>query len=355
VPENLYKRGKVWWGRVQLDKRDLRKSLRTANKTKARKRLDDWQDELEHARYYGSNRMLWGDAVGRYCLEVMPGAIKPSTQKRYLVSFGAVKASLDGKFIDAIGRKEIAALVSARKRDKVTNATIARDLTAVSRVLSSAIGWGVAEHNAALEYDRSLVRERRDPIDLPTPEEIAHAYGKAPSFAGLLMLAAQTGMRQGELLSLTWRQVELNRKVINVGRSKTDLPRAIPLEGPLLSKAHGTLAGTPRHATCPLVFWHGDGQPWRNFSANFRAWRRREGVRFRFHDLRHFFAVEYLRQGGYIYDLQGILGHASIKTTEVYLKYLTPEQKQRAMRVGGTHAGTEIGGFRDSPPEETGV
>lgn len=299
--------------------------------------------------------MLWGDAVGRYILEVMPGAIKPSTQKRYMVSFTAVKASLDGKFIDALGRKDIAALVSARKRDKVTNATIIRDLTAVSRVMASAIGWGVAEHNAALEYDRSLVRERRDPIDLPTAQEIAHAYGKMPSFARMLMLAAQTGMRQGELLGLTWRQVELNRKVINVGRSKTDMPRAIPLEGPLLDEAHGTLAGTPRHATSPLVFWHGDGEAYRNFAANFREWRRRNKVRFRFHDLRHFFAVEYLRRGGYIYDLQGILGHASIKTTEGYLKYLTPEQKQRAMRTGGTHPGTGVDGFSPVPPEGTSV
>ncbi len=355
MSENLYRRGKIWWGRVQLDKRDLRKSLRTTDKAKARKRRDDWQDELDHARYYGSNRMLWGDAVGRYCLEVMPGAIKESTAKRYLVSFRAVASSLDGKFVDAIGRKDIAAVVSARKRDKVTNASIARDLTAVSRVLASAIGWGVAEHNAALEYDRSLVRERRDPIDLPTPEEVAHAYGKMPSFAHMLLLAAQTGMRQGELLGLTWRQVELNRGVINLSRTKTDAARAIPLEGPLLGKALGTLTGTPRHATSPLVFWHGDGKAYLNFAANFREWRRRNKVRFRFHDLRHFFAVEYLRQGGYIYDLQGILGHASIKTTEGYLKYLTPDQKQRAMRTGGTHPGTGVGGFSPVPPDGTSV
>lgn len=346
MPENLYKRGRVWWGRIQFGNKDLRKSLRTDRKTEAVKRLGVWREELDHARYYGQHRMLWGDAVGRYCLEVMPGAIKPSTAQRYIVSFGAVKASLDGKFVDAIGRKEIAALVSARKRDKVTNATIARDLTAVSRVLASAIGWGVAEHNAALEYDRSLVRERRDPIDLPTAEEVKRAVESAKSFGQVILLAAQTGMRQSELLTLTWRQVELNRRVINVGRSKTDQPRAIPLDGPLLGEAHGTLSGTVRHATCPLVFWHGDGQPWRNFAANFKAWRDREGIRFRFHDLRHFFAVEYLRRGGYIYDLQGILGHASIKTTEVYLAFLTPEQKQHAMRLGVTKAGTEIDGFR---------
>lgn len=355
MAENLYRRGKVYWGRVQLAKQELRKSLRTTRKAAAVKRLGEWKDELEHARYYGHTRTTWGEAVGRYCQEVMPGALKPSTAKRYLVSFGAVKESLDGKYVDAIGRKDIAALVSARKRDKVTNATIGRDLTAVSRVLASAIGWGVAEHNAALEYDRSLVRERRDPIDLPTPEEVARAFKAAPSFARLILVASLTGMRQGELLSLTWRQVDHNRKVVNVGRSKTDLPRAIPLEGPLLSEAFRTLTGTPRHKTSPLVFWHGDGKSYANFSANFRAWRERNSIRFRFHDLRHYFAVMYLRGGGYIYDLQAILGHVSIKTTEGYLKYLTPEEKQRAIKPAGTPTGTNIGGLSAGEPEQTGI
>ena len=352
MPDNLYKRGKTWWGRVQVDKRDLRKSLRTTDKAKAAKKLRDWKDELEAARDYGADRMIWGDAVGRYCLEVMPGAIKLSTQERYRVSFTAVAPTLDGKFIDTIGRKDIAAVVSARKREGVTNASIARDLTAISRVLASAIGWGVAEHNAALEYDRSLIRERRNPIVLPTPEEVQKAADEAKSFGRMILLAAQTGMRQGELLALTWREVELNRRMVNVTRSKTDTPRAIPLDGPLLSAAYGTLAGTPRHASSKLVFWHGDGVTFANFAANFREWRERRGIRFRFHDLRHFFAVEYLRRGGYIYDLQAILGHASIKTTEGYLKYLTPEQKQRAMRLAGTLPGTTIGGL--TPPAEGG-
>jgi integrase/recombinase XerD len=51
----------------------------------------------------------------------------------------------------------------------------------------------------------------------------------------------------------------------------------------------------------------------------------------RFHDLRHFFAVSYLRAGGNIYDLQKTLGHTSIKTTEIYLDFLTPEEQHIAM------------------------
>jgi integrase/recombinase XerD len=52
---------------------------------------------------------------------------------------------------------------------------------------------------------------------------------------------------------------------------------------------------------------------------------------FRFHDLRHVHAVNWLKSGRSIYSLQQRLGHTSVKTTEIYLAYLTPEEKQKAM------------------------
>jgi len=67
----------------------------------------------------------------------------------------------------------------------------------------------------------------------------------------------------------------------------------------------------------------------------------------RCHHLRHRFAVEYLRAGGNIYQLQKILGHSSIKTTEIYLNYLTPDEAFQAQHGDreivklGTQVGTQ--------------
>ena len=52
--------------------------------------------------------------------------------------------------------------------------------------------------------------------------------------------------------------------------------------------------------------------------------------RFRFHDLRHLHAVEYLKVGGSLYDLSKRLGHTSVKTTEIYLDFLTAEEAAKA-------------------------
>jgi integrase/recombinase XerD len=51
---------------------------------------------------------------------------------------------------------------------------------------------------------------------------------------------------------------------------------------------------------------------------------------FRFHDMRHLHAVTWLKDGRSIYDLQNRLGHTSIKTTEMYCVYLTPEEHRAA-------------------------
>jgi len=41
--------------------------------------------------------------------------------------------------------------------------------------------------------------------------------------------------------------------------------------------------------------------------------------------------VEWLQSGRSIYDLQQRMGHSSIKVTEGYLEFLTPEEKRKAM------------------------
>ena len=53
---------------------------------------------------------------------------------------------------------------------------------------------------------------------------------------------------------------------------------------------------------------------------------------FRFHDLRHTFASWYMMNGGDLYELAKILGHANIKMTERYAKLA----KKHIARTGNT-------------------
>lgn len=342
MPGNLYKRGRIWWGRIQIAGREYRRSLRTHDRAEAKKRLAEWLKETSHARFHGEARLTWKAAALRYTTE-SAGGVKPDTMKRYIVSLAQVDPILGDMYVDEINRRTIGKIISAGRQRGVTNATIRRDLTAVSRVLALCVAYGEREDNPAKEFDKELIRERRPPRRLPEPDVVRAYVAACPgNLKHLVMLLWQTGMRLEEAVGLEWGQVRLQEAVIDLHETKTDAPRAVPLS----DAAVGTLTGIPRWTpkVTPLgrkrwVFWHDEGERYLNASSNLAEVRRRKKVTWTIHDLRHLFAVEYLRERrGSIYDLQQILGHKSIRTTEIYLRYLTPDEVADAKRPNAATA-----------------
>jgi integrase/recombinase XerD len=115
----------------------------------------------------------------------------------------------------------------------------------------------------------------------------------------------------------------------------------------------------PAHVGSPFLFWHGAGEE--NFASQFAdivpcatGWAAANGVdfhSFRFRDLRHLHAVNWLKDGRSIYTLQQRLGHSSIKVTELYLQFRTPEEQlivkglaiEAGMAQKGAHSAGRIG------------
>jgi integrase/recombinase XerD len=333
VSDNLYQRGKTWYGRREVRGTDIRRSLRTTSRSVAQARLKRFLDELEHLKFHGENRHTWKTAVVEWA-KAGAGNIAPGTLKRYLVSLKQLRPFLDDLYVDEIGRKKIAEIA---RRAGVTNATRRRDLTAVSVVLRWAVSQGWREDNPARDWDRGVIQERRTPIVLPREEDVAAVVAAAPgNFSRMIVFARQTGMREEECASLERPEVDLKRRAVGLSKTKTNRPRSVPLS----DAAVGTISGTPIHLKSGFVFWHGNGARYANVASRFaaivgrvKAAAEKSGKPFRpfrFHDLRHLFAVEYLRAGGSIYDLQKILGHTSVKTTEIYLLHLTPEEQDAA-------------------------
>jgi integrase len=326
---NLYRRNGIWWGRLQVARVEHRRSLRTRDRAEAIRRLAAWKAELERAAHFGIVRYSWREAATRYVNEVMHDAVKLSTATRYLTSLRMVDPILGDLYLDQIDRRTMAKIAG---RKGPTNATRRRDLTAVSQVLRAAISSGWIDRNAALDFDRAIIRERRDPVRLPADQDIQALLDACPNamLRALVHTLLWTGLRLEEAASLERRQVDFARKAITLEKTKSGTARTVPLS----AQTVGTLQGLPVRLGCHFVFWHGHGERYHNLSSQLAAIGRRSGVRFRRHDLRHRFAVDYLRAGGSIYDLQQILGHSSIRTTEIYLAFLTPDEQRTAKRLG---------------------
>jgi integrase/recombinase XerD len=297
------------------------------------------RQRIEDTAYFGAtDPVSWEAAVVSWAGAWGHLGIKPNTGKRYVTSLAQVREKLDGKQVHEIGLALLKEIVRWRSKRGVSNATIRRDMTAVSSVLGHCLDEGWIEENPAHMMDRSRFKERKTKIILPRPESLDLVFSETSRLLDMGEFSLETGMRQEEVAGLEHDRVDRARMSATLEDTKGDAVREVPLT----RKALEIIDRQPRFFRSPFVFWHGQGERFTNVDSDWYAKTKRvaqkaarEGVdfkRFRFHDLRHLFAVRYLRQRkGSIYDLKETLGHESVKTTERYLDHLTPDEKQWAM------------------------
>lgn len=330
APRNLYRRKKIWWGRLKLAGREHRRSLRTADPKEAKLRLKRWREKLEREKVGSQDCPRLKAASVRWGTEILPRSVKPAVMRRYLSSIRQIIEGLGDISVGAISASIITDYCSQRSAG-ATNATIRRDLTALSRLLACCVAWGWIASNPARFYDRSLLRERREPRRPPAPADIEAVVAAAPApMRAIIRLLDQTGMRANEAVTLAADDVEWKERQINLLRTKTSRPRTIRWRTPG-GDAGLVLEGLKNRSGA--LFPSGTGDPYRNFPthaakviASVAADAKKNGRpfrRFRIHDLRHGFAIRALRAGMDIYKLKGHLGHSSVKVTEGYLAYLT--------------------------------
>lgn len=345
APANCYWRGDTLWANIKIRGTRYRTSLRTSDAREAKKRLAEWRKELEGelAKPPRDERRTYKEAVVRWLGQHLPRQVKPSVVERCQVSARAMDPLFNDLYLDEIDQKQIARLVEHRMLT-VTNTTIRRDLSALSQLLAAARSWGWVENNPMRDFDLGQVRERRDPIILPEPDDIKRVLDAAPPLmANVLSLLEATGMRENEAAWLKQTAIDWQARTITLLHTKTNRPRSIHWATPG-GDAGPVLSSLRLREDTPYVFpLDGEMEPYQNFSSNFGRVIRavvvkceRRGIpfrRFRVHDLRHLFAVRALKRGMGIYDLQQHLGHRSVTTTEIYLDY-TPADVQARARAG---------------------
>lgn len=347
MSKNLYKRGDAWWARFKVRGVEYRQSLRTSSERIAVKRLTALRQEIEDRAIYGiAGPIAWQDAVVSWNASI-GDSLGDRTFARYAVSLRQLRAHLDHLSVQQVDAELLKEIVKSRKRVGVKNATIRRDLTALSSVLNHAVDEGWVTDNAAATINRRrIVPERVARIVLPREDMMALMFPRLHArIRDLCEFTRETGLRRDEATGLKHSAVDRAERVITVENGKGEKVRAIPLT----AAAEAIMDRQPRFIGKSLVFWTGSGKRLANVSSRLGACMRRAAQRaaregaefepFSHHDFRHLFAVEYLRHGrGSIYDLQGELGHDSIATTERYLAFLTPDQA-RAAKAGVAQRG----------------
>lgn len=340
LPKGLYWRGEIIWARFKVRGVEYRESLRTRTVSVAEKRLKVRKQEvIDHAHFGAQEPTSWMAAVISWAsLGHKALNIKPGTFERYQVSLGQLRAWLDDKEVHEIDTRLLKQVVKDRQKLGVTNATIRRDMTAVSSVLAHCVDEEWVEENAARMLDRGRFKERKSKIILPRADSVAQVFAVGSRFIDMAEFSLETGMREEEIGSLEHDQIDRKRMAVISEENKGDVVKHVVLT----PKALAIIDRQPRYLRKPYVFWRGEGERFQNIGAQFYATITRvarkatqqdiEFKRFRFHDLRHLFAVRFLQERrGTLYDLQLNMGHKSIKTTEGYLDHLTPDERRDAI------------------------
>jgi integrase len=148
----------------------------------------------------------------------------------------------------------------------------------------------------------------------------------SPWLANLLRLSLVCGLRPGEVRTLQWARVNIQRrKMAVVGKTGER-------EIDLTDTAIEILAATPRVQGCEYVFaGRRFGEPIVAVYKVLRLVQARAGIeRFRPYDLRHSAATGALATGADVRAVQALLGHADLKTTAGYLHSSDKRRKAAA-------------------------
>jgi len=182
----------------------------------------------------------------------------------------------------------------------------------------------------AIEHVALTGTHRMRPAEFYGPDVFAEWERMNEQDAAIFMVAAYTGLRQGELRALRWRHINIEDQRVTVeaaisdGQVSTTKSRRIRIV-PLTIAACRHLERVARRSHFldreDFVFCGKDGEilDGSALSKRFRRAQREAGLRIRrFHDLRHTFGSIAVRRLDLV-KVQTLLGHASLTTTERYL------------------------------------
>ncbi|MBI4972441.1 MAG: site-specific integrase [Candidatus Omnitrophica bacterium] len=259
-----------------------------------------------------------------------------STQVRYRCSLKHLHQYFSGMLLTNVTARVVSDYIEKRKSEGAANATINREFAMLSKACSLAWKrWEWVKENPCNKISR-LPEHNKIERYLTAEEEVRLLKQSEGYLNGdledIVTLALNTGMRQGEILNLKWKDVDFFRKTLTVVKTKNKEVKTIPMTDTtfkvLFEKSKViTMSG--------YIFATTNDTPIRARNL-MREWYKvlnKAGIEdFRFHDLRHTAGTRLAQAGVDIYTISKILGHRDIRTTMRYAHH-NPESLRASVKV----------------------
>ncbi len=331
-------------GQIVCDKRwpDGNRTTRVcANRTQAKQLLDrinvsiadgSWREFKEKLKLRDRGALTLKEFSETYMEEYSKSRNKKKSQLRKQVAFKFINQFLGDLNLDVVTLAHLHKYVKHRKSQGLSDATVNREITILKHLLNYAVECGVIESNPVEKFKR--LREEQKERPRFSEEQVQKVINAVrPDCRPLFIFIRETGCRREEALSLQHEQIQEESKLVVFSEdTKSKKYRYVPLT----DEAIQAVKTLPKLKDCVYVFynlktkdrWHDCRKPWEQA-------REKVGLpEIQVKDLRRHFAIDLAEDGANMHDIQQVLGHASVATTEKHYAQFSPEHSaKRILRV----------------------
>lgn len=240
----------------------------------------------------------------------------------------------------ACDKVEVHHLTNAIKayRDGRSNSSTRLFITTVKEVFRYAHNAGAIDRNPALYLRAPRVARRHLEVlgEWQVNKLLEPVVGdwRDRRNQALLVVFLYTGVRREEAAMLTWEKVSFQEAKMTVA-GKGSKQRVIPLHKEVMRHLQ-SLYKERRSRQSPYVFCREDGGRLHTYTINciFRRWvSKKKEVECTPHQLRHAFATRLIVRGVKLELVRDLLGHDSVKTTELYVAAVDTRRLRGAVDV----------------------
>lgn len=325
---SIQKRKDVWQVRIRVKGYPtLSKSF--DNQRSAKVWATEKENELLRGVYQDNSSaksITLGHLLGRYLQEVTPlmkGAHEDGYRLRALQRMPISKHSLFS----------LTPAVVAKHRDyrlkSVAAGTVIRELAYISSAINHARReWGINLSNPVQMVRKPPSPEGRNRLLNPQElerllQELSPTGKRNHLTKPVVLLALETAMRRGELLSLRWEHIDFDRRTAHLFETKNGVSRTVPLSTEAVQILK-SLSHSDEKVVFPIKYF--------TLDAAFKKAVTRAGLSdFHFHDLRHMAITAIAKKLPNVIELSAVSGHKSLTMLK---RYYHPNAQELALKLG---------------------
>jgi integrase len=320
-----------------VDGKSYRKSTGTDNDKLARRIFDKVKGQIAEGKWFPQQQAQeytfaeLADAYDIYAKQRHKGYEKmtKSAIKKLKAHFGSTRLPISRKAIIDFQSSMLA--VRKKNSTPLKPAYINRVISVLRSMFTYAVDVGVADKDSLDAFSRVKLKGEIKRLRFLSLEESAQLVEVCDQdLKPIVVLALNTGMRKGEILTLQWSQVDLTHNLILLDKTKNGERREVYISPELrvfLCKLPSRFKGdyvVPNPET---------RKPYANIKRMYTKALTKARIKdFRFHDLRHTFASQLVMAGVDLTTVKDLLGHKDIKMTIRYA-HLAESHKMHAVKT----------------------